>query len=195
MTANTASHAFIDADVLAEQLASERPPHLIDVRTPGEFASCHIPGACNIPLDILRKQRSEITRCLTGPVVLVCQSGQRAEQACRCFGEIGVAETHVLRGGMAAWQQAGQPIQDDGIQRWALERQIRLVAGSIVLGSTLLSTVLPRAKWVAGFIGAGLTFAALTNTCAMGALLSKLPYNRPQSCDVSDITERLRQGS
>src|SRR5574340_477020 len=78
-----------------------------------------------------------------------------------------------------------------GAQRWDLERQVRLVAGSIVLTSILGSIAAPKLKWVAGAIGGGLTFAALSNTCAMGMLLSKLPYNRGAACDAPTIVAQL----
>ena len=71
-----------------------------------------------------------------------------------------------------AWQAASAPI-NQGAPRWDLERQVRLVAGSIVLVSVLGSVFVPQLKWVAGLIGAGLTFAAVTNTCAMGMMLGK----------------------
>ncbi len=95
---------------------------------------------------------------------------------------------------MLAWQAAGAPT-NLGRPRWDLERQVRLVAGSIVLASILASVLVPGLKWVAGLIGAGLTVAALTNTCAMGMLLAKLPYNRGASCDLDTIVGQLRDAA
>ena len=97
---------------------------------------------------------------------------------------------HVLTGGVTAWEAAGAPLTR-GAQAWELERQVRLVAGGIVLAGVLLSTVAPKAKWVAGAIGAGLTGAALTDSCAMGMLLSKLPYNRRNSPDLAAVLREL----
>jgi hypothetical protein len=77
---------------------------------------------------------------------------------------------------MAAWTAAGGEARP-GKERWALERQVRLVAGGIVLTSVLGSMITPKLKFVAGGVGAGLAFAAVSNTCMMGNLLSKLPYN------------------
>ncbi len=62
--------------------------------------------------------------------------------------------------------------------RWALERQIRLVAGSIVLFAVVASIWWPPARYLAGAIGLGLTLAAITDTCLMGNMLMRLPYNR-----------------
>ena len=68
---------------------------------------------------------------------------------------------------------------------------MRLVAGSIVLTSILGSIATPKLKWAAAAIGGGLTFAALTNCCAMGMALSKLPYNRGATCDAATVVAQL----
>ncbi len=92
---------------------------------------------------------------------------------------------------MLGWEAHGLTV-NRGTERWDLERQVRLVAGSLVLSSILASVAAPpKLKWLAAGIGGGLTFAALTNTCAMGMLLSKLPYNRGASCDAQTIVNRL----
>ena len=97
---------------------------------------------------------------------------------------------HILDGGITAWETKGFAV-NRGAQRWDLERQVRLVAGSLVLTSVLASIALPKFKWVAAAIGGGLAFASLTNTCAMGIALSKLPYNRGATCDAQTIVSRL----
>jgi rhodanese-related sulfurtransferase len=163
---------------------------LLDVRTPGEFESSHIPGAHNVPLDLLREHRDEIRRHLDEDVVLVCRSGQRAAQAEESLRAAGLSNVHVLGGGMTAWEGNGYDV-NRGAQKWELERQVRLVAGSIVLGSVLGSLAVPRLKWLAAGIGGGLTFAAVSNTCAMGMMLAKLPYNRGAVCDVQSIVAQL----
>jgi hypothetical protein len=60
-----------------------------------------------------------------------------------------------------------------------------------VLSPILASIVAPKLKWLAAGVGGGLMAAALTNTCAMGMLLSRLPYNRGATCDGQDIIARL----
>jgi hypothetical protein len=98
----------------------------------------------------------------------------------------------VLDGGMLAWQSADAPV-NRGRPRWDLERQVRLVAGSIVLLCILGSLLIPGLQWIAALLGAGLAVAALTNTCAMGMLLAKLPYNRRSaSCDLDTIVRQLQ---
>lgn len=152
---------------------------LVDVRTPGEFESARIPEARNRPLDEIEQHVDEL-RQLCGddrPLVLVCQSGNRAEQARQKLTDAGVTNVTILDGGVNAWRsQDGEVVED--VQRWDLERQVRLVAGGIVATSIGASMVVPETRYVAGFVGLGLVFAAVTNTCAMGMLLSKLPYNR-----------------
>ena len=162
---------------------------LVDVRTPAEFESVHIPGSYNVPLDVLDEHAQEL-RHLEHPVVLICRSGNRATQAERKLAEIGLPRLHVLAGGIGAWEAVGGEVRR-GQQRWDLERQVRLVAGSLVLASIVGSVIFPPAKWLAGAVGAGLAFAALSNTCAMASLLSKLPYNRGASCDVGQVVARL----
>ncbi|SCF04487.1 Rhodanese-related sulfurtransferase [Micromonospora viridifaciens] len=181
----------VDASSLRELIDSGRSPRLLDVRTPAEFETCHIPGAYNVPLDLLKEHREELLSHLDQDVVLICRSGARAGQAQQALAELGLPNLKVLGGGMLAWQATSAPVRQ-GRQRWDLERQVRLVAGSIVLASVLGSVFVPGLKWVAGFIGAGLTFAAVSNTCAMGMLLGKLPYNRGASCDLDSIVGQLR---
>lgn len=163
---------------------------LIDVRTTGEFEAGHVEGAYNVPLDLLAEHRDEIAR-LDAPVVLICQSGSRAAKAEDTLRRAGLGNVRLLEGGMNAWVAAGEPVRSVK-ERWGLERQVRLVAGSIVLTAIVVSVWVPAARFVAGAIGAGLTFAALSNTCAMGMLLSKLPYNRGAACDIDEVVRRLR---
>lgn len=154
----------------------------IDVRTPGEFEAVHVPSAQNHPLDALDASVDHLRELVDQgrEVVLVCRSGARAHQAQDALVEAGLPRLPILEGGMLAWQSDDGPVVQDVI-RWDLERQVRFAAGVIVLVSILLSVVFPPARFIAGFLGAGLIFAAVTNTCAMGMLLTKLPYNRPTS--------------
>jgi len=175
-------------------LQSASPPRVLDVRTPGEFDAVHMPGAYNVPLDLLREHRDEISSHLDQDIVLVCRSGQRAAQAEDTLRRAGLTNVHVLDGGLAAWEATGFAV-NRGAQRWDLERQVRFVAGLIVALSVLASVLVPGAKWVAFAIGGGLAFAALTNTCAMGMLLARLPYNRGATCDLQAVVAQLVDSS
>lgn len=185
--------ATVDPNSLHESIDSGGPVRIVDVRTPGEFESVHIPGAYNVPLDLLREHRDEFCAHLDENVVLVCRSGQRAGQAEQALREAGLPNLHILEGGMLGWESAGLPV-NRGADRWDLERQVRLVAGSLVLGSVLGSIAVPKLKWLAAGIGGGLTFAALSDTCAMGMLLSKLPYNRGAQWDLQNVVTQLTGG-
>jgi 3-mercaptopyruvate sulfurtransferase SseA len=143
-----------------------------------------------VPLDLLCEHRDQLRNHLDEQVVLVCRSGHRATQAEQALAGAGLPNLRVLDGGITAWQAAQAPVTA-GTPRWDLERQVRLVAGSIVLTAVLVSTVVEPVKWVAAFIGAGLAFAALTNTCAMGMALAKLPYNRGPRTDLDQVVAAL----
>lgn len=163
---------------------------IIDVRTPAEFESVHIPGSYNVPLDTLGEHAAELAGRVSGPVVLVCASGNRAAQAERRLAQAGMDNVKILTGGIAEWEAKGAPVRR-GRSRWGLERQVRLVAGSLVLASVLASVRVPELRYVAGLVGAGLTFSALTNTCGMAAVLAKLPYNRGATCDIDAAVAAL----
>jgi rhodanese-related sulfurtransferase len=186
-----------DTPRLRDLLERGEDVRVIDVRTGGEYETAHIPGSYNVPLDTLGEHREEIRRHVTETVVLVCQSGNRASQAEKQLAAAGMSNVHVLQGGIAGWERLGAPL-NRGKEKWSLERQVRLVAGLIVLVAVLGSLAVPGLQWVAAFVGAGLTFAALSNTCMMGTLLGKLPYNRGGSCDnVEAIVAQLagKQGA
>lgn len=182
--------AVLNAAELRGLLSAPMPPRIIDVRTPGEFETIHIAGAYNVPLDLLREHRDEIRAHLDEHVVLVCHSGQRAAQAEQTLRAAGLANVHILDGGMSAWEAHGYLV-NRGAKRWDLQRQVRFVAGTIVALSILASIVVPGLKWVAFVMGAGLSITAVTNTCLMGMLLAKLPYNRGPACDAESVVAQL----
>ncbi len=168
------------------QLRLEDPrTRILDVRTGAEFESVHIPGSFNVPLDQLSEHVDQVAE-LDHPVVLVCLSGNRAAQAQEKLNAAGKTNLRVLEGGIGAWQTAGGDVVK-GEEKWSLERQVRGVAGSIVLGSILASIKFPKVRFLAGGVGFGLVFSAVTNTCAMGMLLAKLPYNRGPECVLDDV--------
>ena len=178
------------------RLRADRPDvRLLDVRTPGEFEAEHIDGAYNVPLDTLAEHASEIHAGVAGPVVLVCRSGQRARKAEAALAAAGMPELHVLDGGMTAWTAAGLPTRR-GAPRMSLERQVRIAAGALAATGGLLALFVdPRFAALPAFVGGGLVFAGVTDTCAMGLLLARLPYNRAASCDVQAMVRALATGA
>jgi rhodanese-related sulfurtransferase len=190
MSAPTAD--VITSPELHSLLESPTAPHVVDVRSPAEFETSHIAGSYNVPLDVLEQHGPEIAQRLDDDhdVVLLCRSGQRSTKAQTLLRNAGLTTGRVLENGITDWEGRGFAV-DRGAQRWDLERQVRLVAGSVVLSSVLGSVAVPRLKWLAAAIGAGLTYAAVSNTCAMGTALSKLPYNRGATSDPETILSRL----
>jgi len=190
MSAPTAD--VITSPELHTLLESPTAPRVVDVRTPAEFETSHIAGSYNVPLDVVDQLGTEVARRLDGDhdVVLVCRSGQRSTKAQALLRNAGLSSGRVLENGITDWEGQGFAV-DRGAQRWDLERQVRLVAGSVVLLSVLGSVTVPRLKWLAAAIGAGLTYAAVSNTCAMGTALSKLPYNRGATSDAETILSQL----
>jgi rhodanese-related sulfurtransferase len=191
--------AAITSTELRDRIASDAQLWILDVRTPAEFETAHIDGSYNVPLDVLKDHGSEVAERLDQghDVVLVCRSGQRATQAAELLRSTGLPGGSVLENGITDWEGQGFEV-NRGVPRWDLERQVRLVAGSIVLSSVLGSVAVPRLKWLAAAIGAGLSYAAISNTCAMGTALSKLPYNRGTTTDaetlLSQLTKRASAG-
>lgn len=182
--------AMIDPAELIRMRTEDPAVHVIDVRTPGEFETGHIEGSYNVPLDVLGEHIADLA-ALDHHVVLVCQSGARATKALEQLVTAGKSNLRLLHGGMSAWTTSGNEVARTNATRWAMDRQVRLVAGGLVLTSVAASVWFPPARFVAGFVGAGLTFSAVTNTCAMAMALAKLPYNRGASCDMGAVLDQL----
>lgn len=194
MMMNTIAPVLSPAEL--DALLRERPDlRLLDVRTPGEYESVHIRGAYNVPLDTLGEHAEEIRATVNEPIVLVCQSGARARRAEMALASAGMPNLHVLDGGVNGWVAAGQPVRR-GATRVSLERQVRVVAGALAAtGGVLALLVNPLFALLPAFVGSGLVFAGVTDTCGMAMALSRLPYNRPATCDVDAMVRALQQGA
>jgi len=155
---------------------------LVDVRSASEFASGHIPGAVNIPMDQIESRLDDL--CPTVPVVLICQMGKRARVTAGLL-EPCKLQIAVLEGGTSAWIRAGLPVVSSVKTRWSLERQVRLGAGLLVLtGAGLALTVNVNWLFLSAFAGLGLTFAGLTDICLMAEVLAKMPWNGRSQCSM-----------
>ena len=145
---------------------------LLDVRSPAEFRAVHADGAVNVPLGDVDATAYEGRR-----VNVICQTGGRARQAAETLAGGGV-EAAVVRGGTVAWEAAGLPVVR-GKKSVSLERQVRIAAGLLVLiGVGLSLLVHPWFVGLSAFVGAGLLFSGVTDTCGMGTVLAKMPWNR-----------------
>ncbi|MBA2661540.1 MAG: rhodanese-like domain-containing protein [Bradymonadaceae bacterium] len=185
---------MIDVHKLEALLSMARPIRLLDVRTAGEYESMHIPGSYNVPLDSLGRYASELCDCVDDPVVLVCQSGQRAQKAHDALSALGMKNIHLLDGGVSHWARAGLPV-NTGRERLSLERQVRIAAGALAATGALLALLAhPLFALLPAFVGSGLVVAGVTNTCAMAMILARLPYNRPVGCNVEAMVRSLKDG-
>jgi len=169
----------ISPQQLNELKSSGQDVDLIDVRTPVEFREMHIEFARNVPLDRLdAAQLSAERNGSDQPLYVICRSGSRARQACERLLSSGLTNVINVEGGTQAWEQAGLPVVR-GQKAVSLERQVRIAAGTLVLiGSVLGAFVHPYWIGLAAFVGAGLIFAGITDTCGMAMLLARMPWNQ-----------------
>jgi rhodanese-related sulfurtransferase len=177
---------------LNELVQAGKPVELVDVRTPVEYREIHVSFAKNVPLDQL-----DVAKIVAGrsgspqPLYVVCRSGNRGKQACEKFLAMGYTNIVNVEGGTQAWDQAGLPVVP-GKKCISLERQVRMAAGTLVLtGALLAAFVHPYWIALAAFVGAGLLFAGVTDTCGMGMLLARMPWNRTgelnHACDTGRV--------
>lgn len=176
----SANQGKVSIHPLAEELESPQHWLLLDVRTPFEFKESRIKDSWNVPLHDLPKHMEKVREHAEGKrVAVICRSGTRASAARKAMLKANIdADIRVMEGGIAAWAREGKPLLY-GRGGISLERQVRMVAGSMGLIGTLLGAfVSPLFLIIPGFIGAGLTFAGITNTCGMAKILMRMPFNR-----------------
>jgi rhodanese-related sulfurtransferase len=167
---------------------------LIDVRTPAEFGEVHVDFAHNIPLDRLDTQAVKAVAG-DGPLYFVCKSGTRSQKACEKLIAAGLSDVISVEGGTAACEAAGVPVIR-GKKAMSLERQVRIAAGALVAIGAALAAFGPEApvNWqaigagLAGFVGCGLVFAGITDTCGMAMLIARMPWN--QACRTATTCSR-----
>ncbi|MEC8013287.1 MAG: rhodanese-like domain-containing protein [Verrucomicrobiota bacterium] len=149
---------------------------LIDVRTPAEFGSVHAEGAVNHPMESLNVDRLPFGK--EDEIQVICQSGGRSIKVCQKLEAAGYSNVVNVEGGTSAWQASGLPVVE-GKKMMSLERQVRIAAGSlIVIGAAIGQFVHPGGFGLSAFVGAGLVFAGVTDTCGMGMMIARMPWNR-----------------
>ncbi|TWT88380.1 Inner membrane protein YgaP [Pseudobythopirellula maris] len=147
---------------------------LLDVRTPAEYREAHVRGAVNLPLDRLSAEAAPSAET----VLVICQRGSRGKQACEKLTAAGLSNVVNVEGGTLACIEAGLPIER-GKKTISLERQVRIAAGSlVVVGAALGAFVHPAWLGLSAFVGAGLVFAGVTDTCGMAMMLARMPWNQ-----------------
>ncbi len=154
---------------------------LLDVRTPAEFEESHIEGSILHPLSELRAETVAEHAQGKDACILVCGTGNRAGQAAKKLADCDLPALGILEGGVRAWEAAGLPLTR-GAKTMSLERQVRIAAGAVVVVGAVLGFFVDSA-WIAlaGFVGAGLVFAGITDTCGMGMLIARMPWNTRHS--------------
>lgn len=167
----------ISPQALHERVKQGEAIELIDVRTPVEFREIHAVPARNVPLDVL--EPAALKGAAAGrPVFVICKGGTRGRQACDRLIAAGLSDVANVEGGTVAWEQADLPVVR-GKKAVSLERQVRIAAGFLVLvGSSLGAFVHSGWFGLSAFVGAGLMFAGITDTCGMAMVLSRMPWNR-----------------
>ena len=183
------SNAVIKPHEVAELTKRGQEIDLIDVRTPVEFREVHVACAKNFPLDKL--DPAALMQARNGaadePLYVICRSGSRGQQACDKFLKAGFTNVVNIEGGTLAFVEAGLPVVR-GKKAISLERQVRIAAGFIVLAGAVaaMATGNIYLAGIPAFVGAGLMFAGITDTCAMGMFIAKMPWNQCNdgSCSV-----------
>jgi rhodanese-related sulfurtransferase len=150
----------------------------VDVRENAEYRSEHIDGTVHIPLSkIAAAAKNNLDR--SKRIYLVCRSGGRAAKAAEQLESLGYKELRVVEGGIQAWIRDGKTVVRGATQIWSLDRQVRFAAGLLVLTGIILSLLVhPAFLTLSIFVTGGLIFSAVTDTCAMACLLSKMPWNQ-----------------
>lgn len=172
--------AVISAVELKQLCERGETPDLIDVRTPAEFQEMHVVAARNVPLDRLDPAalRRETSAGFGKPLYVICQKGGRGKQACEKLTAAGWTDVVNVEGGTLACESAGVPMVR-GKKTISLERQVRIAAGALVLtGAVLALTVHPYFVELSAFVGAGLMFSGITDTCGMAMCLARMPWNQ-----------------
>ena len=149
---------------------------LVDVRTPAEYGSVHAERALNHPMESLDVERLPFGK--QDEIHIICQSGGRSLKVSQKLEAAGFCNIVNVEGGTSAWHGTGLPVVE-GKKAMSLERQVRIAAGSlVVIGVAVGHFVNPAGFGLSAFIGAGLVFAGVTDTCGMGMMIAKMPWNR-----------------
>lgn len=151
---------------------------LLDVRTPAEIRQSELEACTCVPhekvsscpdLDQLPRDRE---------IIIICASGKRATMAAEALEGKGFTHLSVMEGGVNQWKSEGLPVKE-GKGVMSLERQVRIAAGALVAsGAALAWFVNPTWVILPGFVGCGLVFAGITDTCGMGMMIAKMPWNK-----------------
>lgn len=173
----SAGYPSTSPEELKRRIDSGEHVQIIDVRSPAEFETAHIPGARNIPLQTLSAESLAAEGLRDVPIAVACQGGSRSKQACELLAGAGFGKIVNVTGGTKGWRAAGLPTTI-GAPSFSLERQVRIAAGSLAaLGSLGALFLSPWFAALSLFVGCGLVFAGVTDKCGMALVLARAPWN------------------
>ena len=176
----------ISATQFRQLIDSGKRLDVIDVRTPAEFESVHVTVARNLPLDRLDPATVQAARSDRAgePLYVVCRSGARGKQACERFIATGYSNVINVEGGTTACEMAGIAVVK-GKKSMPINCQVQVIVGTLVIVGSVLSLWNPLWIWLAAVMGAGLLFSGLTDSCVMGLMLARMPWNQSSAaCSV-----------
>jgi rhodanese-related sulfurtransferase len=107
----TSEHATITPAELMNRLNSERPPVVLDVRSPDEYRMGHVPGAINIPHRQVGARLDELGAAKQRGLVVYCEGGPRTEYAESVLRQAGFEQVYHLEGDMGAWRMSRMPVE------------------------------------------------------------------------------------
>ncbi|WP_101757696.1 rhodanese-like domain-containing protein [Oceanicoccus sp. KOV_DT_Chl] len=175
------SQAVINATTFLEDIYPLANTLIIDVRTPAEFKSLHLPNSKNFPLDQLHADAyAELLSTAAGTTLyLLCGTGKRAQLAKEKLSDHMDNPIIIITGGINEIARSNVVLNSSDGTTISLERQVRIAAGAlVVLGVVLSITLNPSLLALSAAVGLGLIFAGITDSCGMGLVLSKMPWNQ-----------------
>jgi len=150
---------------------------IIDVREAVEYQTEHVGDTQSFPLSRFEKSMDGVEK--DKPVYVLCRTGSRAAQAANLLQNKGCENVFLIEGGLEALKSEGAPTIQGASRIWAMDRQVRLGAGTMVfLGILGHWFIHPGFLFLSVFVACGLIFSAISNTCGMALVLGKCPWNQ-----------------
>ncbi|MDN3639063.1 rhodanese-like domain-containing protein [Simiduia curdlanivorans] len=167
----------ISAQELAKKVAANEPLCIVDVRTPAEYAAVNLPNSVNFPLGSVTPHAVVAAAGERAQVYLMCRTQRRAEMVHQELAGKLACELVVVDGGIEKMPE--QLLVRGKRTAIPLDRQVRIAAGLLVFIGVLGGFfVNPGLFWLSGFVGAGLVFSGVTDTCPMAMAIARMPWNQ-----------------
>ncbi|MCB0308770.1 MAG: rhodanese-like domain-containing protein [Bdellovibrionales bacterium] len=177
---------IIEPKVAHKEVSSNETCRIIDVREFPEITAESVEGTLHLPLSSFDQRLATNHLDKNHHFFVLCKTGNRAKKAAEKLKRSGFSNVTIIDGGLEAWKASGLNTHLGVSSVWSLERQVRFVAGGLVLSGIVLNLVWsPLWLILSGGISVGLMFSAMTNTCGMGMLLAKCPWNKDSSISMS----------